>query len=359
MDLQDQFQRDWANAQVEYETRVKNPRPFANDTPEQADKEILEPIRMKWQAIAAAPPEARSQVADDWNNQLSEFETRVKNPRPFGHDKPEELTKHLFTPLIAQAGGRMPEPAQPEWSGPIERPGGELIQVDKRTGNVRKIIPAGTANPLDPRGVVPKNATQTYNAYVHAPALQDEFNRVQQGLKRGENAADLLDNSALLKAPYWKGIVMPLYRRALLTAGKTTDPKVKRIQEELQFQRGLKDKFDTDTPVADRMAVEKRMTELESQLQDYIAGDKETPPPATDEATPDLPVLSESSPIIPAGSGGTFTGTTPTAPIAPVAPLTAPAPAASSGFEVVRRTRDGRNAIFDGRTKQFIRYADE
>lgn len=122
----------------------------------QDPKFVSEPVGMTPEAI--------------WNQALSEYEARLKKPRTdvwgntLAEDRPESLDRTIMAPLRAQFG--IPEPKSP-WSGPIELPGGRVVQVNTVTGDPRVIVAGGNQMP---------SGTPVGKAYRDLEELQKRFN---------------------------------------------------------------------------------------------------------------------------------------------------------------------------------------
>lgn len=85
-----------------------------------------------------------------WNQAVSEYQWRLQHPhldvwgRPMAEDTQEALERTILEPARTAVG--LPQPESP-WSGPIETAVGGIYQVNKATGAMRVIKPAGEVLP--------------------------------------------------------------------------------------------------------------------------------------------------------------------------------------------------------------------
>lgn len=179
--LSEQRDREWAQAQAEYNARINNPRGMGLDDPEVLDKELFQPLREKWAAVRAAGPDRREGVAADWDRALATYGARVKNPAPVwktveaSGDKPaygyfttegvpEQIQKEVLGGVRAEAGFVPKSP----WTEPIHLPGGGLVRVNLDTNEVKTI--------MQPRVSVPLSQQKAAAELEAADRLQREQN---------------------------------------------------------------------------------------------------------------------------------------------------------------------------------------
>lgn len=109
-----------------------------------------------------------------WNQALSEYEARLKSPRPYNPaDTKEALDRTILAPARMAVG--IPQPKSP-WSGPIETPGGGIVQVNSETGEARVVrAPNQTAPASDEMGKLYQQIDYWTNQALNGPpSVRDE-----------------------------------------------------------------------------------------------------------------------------------------------------------------------------------------